>query len=620
MQKNNNFKSKKPVSPPNKNNDSRNISSQGPKKPKAKKDRKIVQPVFEMRMGSQDETQHIPPLKEGNIRIINLGGVEEIGRNMSLVEFKDSIIIVDCGIQFSENSTPGIDFILPNTKYLEERKDKIKAMLITHGHLDHIGAIPYIMPRIGNPTIYARNFTQLMIRKRHEEFPYLDPLKINIVEKGQTVNIGDFKVKFFAVSHAIPDSMGLIIETPYGDIVHTGDLRLDHENGVPKESEIEQYATFKDRKVLCLLTDSTNCENPGFSISDSIVYKNVESAIRDTPGRLIISTFSSQVERMLFMLECAEKYGKKVVVEGRSMKTNVEVARLAEMMKIKPETIIPIETMDNYPPNKLVLLVTGAQGEDFAALGRIGLKNHKYIKLNKYDTILMSSSIVPGNERAVQKLKDNLSRQGAHLIHYKTSDVHSSGHANAGELAWIHKAINPRFFIPVHGYHYLLTMHASIAENSLGLSPENIIVPDNGLIIEIQDEGKKIVAIEERAPNDLLVVDGTSVGKIAEVIIKDRQNLGDEGVFAIIVLIDSVTRKLKKSPDIASRGFIYLKESQDLLFAVREEIKKICEEYLKDHAEVNTDDLRSLLKSKVHDMLIEATAKKPVIMPIIITI
>ena len=613
----NSFQNKRPVQAPIK----KDILSDMPGRDfKPKRERKIVQPVFEMKMGASDETSHIPELLEGNIRIIHLGGVEEIGKNMSLIEYKDTIVVVDCGIQFSEASTPGIDFILPNTKYLEERKHKIKGIFITHGHLDHIGAIPYILPRIGNPTLYTRNFTSLMIRKRHEEFPYLEPLKINIIEKGGSIQVGDLRVSFFGVSHAIPDSMGIIVETPYGDIVHTGDLRLDHENGIPSERAIKQFEIFKNRNILLLMTDSTNCENPGFSISDSVVYRNVEAAIRDTNGRLIVSTFSSQVERMLFMLECAEKYGKKVVVEGRSMKTNVEVLRLADMMKIKSDTIIPIETMDNYPPNKLILMVTGAQGEDFAALGRIGLKNHKYIKLSKYDTILMSSSIVPGNERPVQKLKDNLSRQGAHLMLYNTSDIHSSGHANADELAWIHKAINPKFFMPVHGYHYMHGTHINIAMNALGIPKENIIIPDNGMIIEIREQGNKLIQIEEKAPNDLLVVDGTSVGKIADVIIKDRQNLGDEGVFSVIILIDSFTRRLKKSPDIASRGFIYLKESQDLLFKVREEIKEVCDKYLRENQIINTDDLRAILKTSVQTMLIDATAKKPVIMPIIITL
>jgi ribonuclease J len=584
-----------------------------------KRTRKITQPKFESRMGIVGESSNVPDLIDGNVRIIHLGGVEEIGRNMSCIEYKDSIILVDCGIQFSEASTPGIDFILPNTKYVEERKHKIKAMLITHGHLDHIGAIPYIMPRIDNPPIYSRNFTTLMIQKRQEEFPFLAPLKINVVEAEQVVDFGDLKVRFFAVNHAIPDSMGIIIETPYGDIVHTGDLRVDHVDGVPKQVEEENYEFFKDRKVLCLMTDSTNVEQPGFSMSDAIVYSNIDRIIRDTKGRLIVSTFASQVERMLFMLETCERYGRKVVVEGRSMKTNIEVAKYAEMLKIKPETLIALEEMENYPPNKLVVLATGAQGEEFAALGRIANKTHKYIKLNKFDTILMSSSVVPGNERAVQNLKDKLSRQGAHLIHYKTSDVHSSGHANYEELMWLHNKINAKFFIPVHGYHYMLRVHADL-ERARGTSEDNIIIPDNGKVIEIQDNGNKIVELKEKAPNEMLIVDGNNVGKIQEVVLRDRITLGEEGFFGIIAIIDNHTHRLRKSPDIISRGFVYLKESQDLLYGARNVIKSTIDNYLDKNERIDIDTLRNEMQDVMAKFLIQKTAKKPVITPVIITI
>jgi ribonuclease J len=428
----------------------------------------MVGPKFDTTVSAKTELSHIPPLKDGDIRIIHLGGVEEIGRNMSLIEYKDTIVVVDCGVQFTETHTPGIDFILPNTRYLEENKHKIKGILVTHGHLDHIGSIPYIMPRIGNPQLYARLFTSLMIRKRQEEFPHLAPLTINVVEKDDSITFGDLRVRFFGVTHAIPDSMGIIVETPYGDIVHTGDLRLEHNDNIPTDDEVERYKLFENRNVLLLMADSTNCENPGFSISDTVVYKNIEAIIKEASGRLIISTFASQVERMLFMLETAEKHGKKVVVEGRSMKTNVEIAKLANMLKVRPETLIPLEDMVKYPENKIIILATGQQGEEFAALGRIANKTHKFIRLTPKDTILMSSSVVPGNERAVQNLKDKLSRQGAHLIHYKTSDVHSSGHANADELLWIHRKIHPKFFVPVHGYHYMLRVHADL-ERKLGM-------------------------------------------------------------------------------------------------------------------------------------------------------
>ncbi|MBX4215722.1 ribonuclease J, partial [Candidatus Parcubacteria bacterium] len=422
----------------------------------------------------------IPDVGE-NIRIIHLGGVEEVGRNMSLIEYKDTIIVVDCGFMFSEDSTPGIDYILPNTKYLEERKGKVKALIITHGHLDHIGAIPYVMERIGNPPLYTRQFTSYMIKKRQEEFPQAPALDMRIVEKNERVHIGDLSISFFGVSHSIPDAMGIIVETPYGDIVHTGDLRLDHAEGEVSEMEGIVYDEFKDRNVLLLQADSTNAENPGFSISEKLVQHNIEAIIRDAKNRLIVSTFASQVERMLKMIDLAEKYGRKVVVEGRSMKSNIEVAKAAGLLKAKPGTLIDVAEMANYPENKIMALVTGAQGEEFAALMRISNKTHKYIKLTPKDTILMSSSVIPGNEREVQRLKDNLSRQGAHIIHYKTSDVHSSGHANAEELAWIHAKIHPKYFIPIHGYHYMLRVHADIAKRIV--AEGNTLIPDNGMII-----------------------------------------------------------------------------------------------------------------------------------------
>ena len=581
--------------------------------------RPVSGPKFDTTISTKRETDHIPQLKDGDIRIIHLGGVEEIGRNMSMVEYKDSIIVIDCGVQFTETHTPGIDFILPNTKYLEENRHKIKGVMVTHGHLDHIGAIPYIMPRIGNPNIYARLFTSLMIKKRQEEFPHLSPLTINVVEKEDELTFGDLKVKFFGVSHAIPDSMGIIIETPFGDIVHTGDLRLDHDDGIPTDEEIARYDVFQNRKTLLLMTDSTNCENPGFSISDRVVYKNIEGVIRDTPGRLIVSTFASQVERMIYMLKTAEDYGNNVVIEGRSMKTNVEVARLADMLHIRPETLIPIEDLQRYPDNRVVVMATGAQGEEFAALGRIANKTHKYVRLTPRDTILMSSSVVPGNERAVQNLKDKLSRQGAHLIHYKTSDVHSSGHANAEELIWIHKKIHPKFFIPVHGYHYMLRMHADI-EKQLGMMEENIIVPDNGMIIEIQNQGDKIVALKEKAPCEMIVVDGTSVGKIQDVVMRDRQTLAEDGMFVVIGVIDSHTHTLKKSPDLISRGFVYLKESQELLYQTRLLTKKVIEDSLAKGGFVNLDQMKQDISEATTKFLLQKTAKRPVIIPVIISI
>lgn len=563
----------------------------------------------------------VPPLSADSIRIIPLGGVEEIGKNMTMIECGNDIIVIDIGFQFKDENTPGIDYILPNTKYLEERKDKVRAVIVTHGHLDHIGGIPYVMPRIGNPPLYTRMLTSVMIKKRQEEFPQFPPLDMKIVEKDESITIGALKIKFFAVTHTIPDAMGIIIQTPFGSIVHTGDLKLDHVNGIPTDEEVEEYdRAFKNEKVLLLMADSTNVENPGFSIPEKVVHKNIEEIIKNAKGRLIIATFASLLERMLRIIDYAEKYGKKVVVEGRSMKTNIEICRHLGLLKPKKDTIITVEEINDFPPERVIVLATGAQGDEFAAMMRISNKTHKYIKINKRDTILLSSSIVPGNERAVQKLKDNLSRQGAHIIHYRIADVHSSGHANRDETAWIHKKINPKFFMPVHGYHYMLRVHGEIAKDTNGLTEDQVIIPDNGSIVEIQNKGEKIVKIKEKAPSGIVMVDGFSVGDIQDVVIRDRQMLAQDGIFIVFAIINAQTGKLKKSPDIISRGFVYLRESQELLHQARIIIKNTIEDSTKGMNPINIDFVKGNISDNVSKFLMQKTAKRPIVIPVILTI
>jgi len=566
---------------------------------------------------SNGEERPIPPLEPGNIRIIPLGGVEEIGRNMTMLEYGDDIIVIDCGFQFKEDDTPGIDYILPNTKYLEDRAHKIRGLFITHGHLDHIGGIPYVIDRIGYPPVYTRRLTSVMIRKRQEEFPNLKPLDIHEVEKEDVIRIGDLRIKFFAVYHTIPDSMGIVVETPYGMCVFTGDLRLDHIDGVPTESEEKEFGYFKDKKVLFLAADSTNCEKPGFSIPERVVQKNLDEIITNASSRLIIGTFSSQLERIMRMLETAERVGKKVLIEGRSMKVNVEIVKQLGMLKISDKTFITPEQLEHLPDNKVMVLATGAQGDEFAALMRIAIKTHKYIKIKKGDTVVLSSSVVPGNERAVQKLKDNLSRQGARIIHRDTMDVHASGHANRDETFWIHSKINPRFFMPLHGYHYMLRTHADIAK-ACGRSEEDIIVPDNGAILEIRDEGQSFVRLKESAPNSLRLVDGFSIGDIQEVVIRDRNVLAQEGMFVIIATVNPKTGKLRKSPDIISRGFVYLRENQELLSQTRLIIKKTIEDTTKGMQPINFDFVKNNVTDAVSRFLFEKTNKRPIVIPVVL--
>jgi ribonuclease J len=561
------------------------------------------------------------PLAGDNVRIIPLGGVEEVGKNMLIVEYKDDIIIFDMGFQFvSEEETPGIDYILPNTKYLEDRKDKIRGVIITHGHLDHIGGIPFIINRIGNPKIYTRSLTRMMIEKRQTEFPHLPKLDIKIVEPTDNIKLGNLPIKFHPISHSIPDAMAVSIETPLGNIVITGDLKIDHVNGDPTDEEKKVWGNIGKNNNLLLISDSTNAENPGFSITEKKIQENIEEIIKNIPGRLIIGTFASQFERMIKIVQIAEKYGKKVVTEGRSIKTNIEIAQLAGLLTPKKDTIIQAQDIDKYPSNKIVILATGAQGEEFAALMRISTKKHKNIFLNERDTIMLSSSIVPGNETSVQKLKDNLYRHKVHIIHYKVSDIHSTGHGNAGELAWVNKTINPKFFIPGYGNYSMTTVHAQIMIDNDLMKKENIIVPDaNGSIIEIDKDGKTIKTLKEKVPSSIIMVDGLAIGDMQEVVIRDRKMLAQDGMFVIIVTIDLRTGRLRKSPDIISRGFIYLRESQDLLQETRILIKKNVENTIKGMRPINFDYVKSNLTDAISIFLFQKTNKRPLVIPVILS-
>ncbi len=565
-----------------------------------------------------NSTSTIPPVEAGVVRIIPIGGVEQIGQNMTAIECGNDIIIVDAGLQFAETEHPGIDLIIPNTKYLEDRKEKIRGLFITHGHLDHIGAIPYLIEKIGNPQIYSRQFGAAMIAKRHEEFPHLPKMNMNIVEGNDRITVGkSFVVTTFPISHTIPDSMGLIITTPLGDIVFIEDVRVDNINGVPTEEEVEQYSRFKGKEVLLLTMDSTSIEKRGFSLSEQVVAKNIIEIIRTVSGRIIIASFASQVERIVMILNVAEQFGKKVVIDGRSMKTNTEIAK--KLGIINNKNIIPLEEMNKYPAHKIVMLVTGSQGEEFAALMRMANKSHRQLSLQPSDTVLLSSSVVPGNDSDVDKLKDNLYRTGAKIITYRDSDVHASGHGNREELQWIHQQIKYRFFMPVHGNHYMLCQHAELSQ-SLGTPKENTVVPDNGSLIEIYDNGKKIRVRKEKAPSDLVMVDGFSIGDTQEFVIRDRQMLAEDGMFVVVAVVDSRTGKLKKSPDLISRGFVYLKENQELLNQTRLMIKRTVEDGARGQNPINFELIKNQVTDNVSKFLFQKTAKRPLVIPVLLSV
>lgn len=559
------------------------------------------------------------PPAPNTVRIIPLGGAEEVGRNMLAVEVgaTQDIIVFDSGFQFvSEDASPGVDYILPNTKYLEKNADRVRGVVITHGHLDHIGGIPFVMSRFGTPPIYTQNLTSIMIQRRQEEYPDVPKPEIIEVETGQTVTIGSTRVKFFPVTHSIPFSMGASIETPQGNVVISGDLKLDHDDSIPSEREQKTWGDLSKDKNIFFIADSTNAEKDGFSIPEKRVIQTLEDIVRTVSGRLIIGTFASQFERMVRIIQIAEKLGKKIVTEGRSIKTNLEIAEKTGLLKIDKGTVIPAQDISNYPPDKIVVLTTGAQGEEFAALMRIATHQHKYITLTDRDTIVLSSSVIPGNEIAVQKLKDNLYRHNVNLIHYRSSDVHSTGHGNTGELVWMNKQVNAKFFMPYYGYRSMTTCHAKAVEQS-GFPRENIVIPDNGLVIDIEN-GETMNIHKQKVPSAPMVVDGFTIGDIQEVVIRDRQSLAKDGMFVIIASVNLKTGKLRKSPDIISRGFIYLRESQNLLNEARVLIKKTVEDSTQGMNPIDLDYVKNNLTDVLAGFLFTRTNKAPMVIPVLI--
>ena len=571
------------------------------------------------------EQHKISKLEDSNIRLVALSGFEEVGRNMFAVETKDDIFVFDAGFQFtSEEDNPGIDYFLPNTKYLEKRKHKIRALIITHGHLDHIGAIPFLIDRLGNPPIYTREMSALLIRKRMEEFPSAKELKIILCEPGDTKKIGNINAYFFNVTHSIPDCIGTSLETPKGNIIVTGDLKLRHKDGIPVEYEQDTWTKVGEGNNLLLISDSTNCENPGWSLPDKTIHENVANFIKEASSRVIIATFASQFERMVAFIKAAEKLNKKVVLEGRSIKTNIEVAKVSGYFTPKKDTIIDVKDIDKYPQDRIVAIVTGGQGEQFAALPRMARGDHKYITLNERDTIILSSSVIPGNENSVRTLMDQIMRKTVKLLHYKTSDVHSTGHGNADELAWVINKVKPKYFVPGYGFHSMLKNHKKIAMEKGNIPEENVIVPDNGTIIELDGPQNNVTysILKKKASHEPFVVDGYSISGLQPAVMSDRKLLAKDGFINIIVLINVRQKKVQKSPDILSRGFVYLRDSKKLLNEIRSLVTRLTEEAILKSSgnRINVDNLRVDIYKRVNNLILQRTNKEPIIMPVVLVV
>jgi ribonuclease J len=570
------------------------------------------------RQAPQGSVMQVKSDPKNTLRVIPLGGIEEVGENMTILEYGDDILVIDMGLGFPDETMPGIDYIIPNTKYLEDNKKRIKGVIITHGHLDHIGAIPYILPKIGDPPIYTMKLTGELIKKRLEEFHLLGRSQIHELNKDDVLTLGNFRIRFFRINHNIPDGVGLAINTPTGLLVYATDWKFDHTPVDGKPTEFDKLARFGGEGVALLMSDSTNAEKQGYSMSEKTLGDTIDRIISDAKGRVIFATFSTLISRVQQVIDAAYKANRKIVVTGRSLVNNVEICLNTSYLKMPAKNmIIKTEQAKKLPDNQVVILTTGSQGEEASALARIARGEHKTIQIKKGDTVVVSASPIPGNERAVSATLSNLARLGAKVLYQKILDIHTSGHAYQEDLKLMISLTKPTFFMPIHGEHHMLLAHAELAKN-VGVPDSNIFTLDNGQMLEMSNSGVKIS--EAKIPTGYVFVDGLGVGDVGEVVLRDRQVMSKDGMFVIIMVVDKHTGKLTQQPDIISRGFIYMKSSEDLLKEVKHEVRKVVETKSKVKQEANWAFIRSEVRDQIGDFLFQRTERRPMILPVIIEV
>ncbi len=550
------------------------------------------------------------------LRFVPLGGLEEVGRNCMFYEYKNEIVIIDIGLQFPEEETPGVDYIIPNISYLEKKKQNIQAIILTHAHYDHIGALPHLLEKLGNPPIYATSITKAIIERRQEDYPNAPKMRVLVVKNGDKEKISNhFDAEFFGVPHTIPETTGVVLKTPVGNMVHFADFRLDYdEKGNPQG--LEEFERIGKMGIHTFTIDSTNAEKEGHSISEKTVEKNLEEIFSKADGRIIVATFASLLTRIGEIIKICEKIGRKVALNGYSMKTNVQIAQNLGFIKAKQGTIIPVEEINKFKDEKIMILSTGAQGESNAGLMKMINGEHRHIKLKPGDTVVLSSSVIPGNERAVQVVKDDLSRQGATVYHSALVDIHSSGHAPKDDLKIVMKLIKPKFLVPVHGYYFMRAANAKSARE-VGIPKENVILMDNGQVAELTKDAFKVT--KEEVPAFYVMVDGLGVGDVEEVVLRDRRALAQEGMIVIILAIDRDKGRVLKSPDIISRGFIFLKENSAMLEEIRKKIRDLVTRFPANQA-IEADYLKTVLRDQIGQFLYNKTRRRPMILPVIIEI
>jgi ribonuclease J len=555
--------------------------------------------------------------EDSKISIIPLGGLGEVGRNMTLIEYQKKILIIDAGVGFPQEDTPGIDFVIPDISYLKKRKEDIVGMAFTHGHYDHIGAIPYIIDGIGRVPMLASDLTREIIIRREKEFSHRIKADITLVKDKQTVSLPPFKITFIHQVHNIPANFGLLIETPGGNIFHTGDFKFDENPVNDTPADLKELERIGKKGILLLMSDSTSSEDPGHSLSEKVISENIDQVVFSAKQRIVVATFASLINRIQQVITSSEKHGRKVTVIGRSMKENVEIAQQLGYIKIKPGTLIKPEQVAKMPRDQVTIICTGSQAESKAALLRIANNEDRHIKLDKGDVIAFSSSVIPGNERTIQALKDRFYRQGLEVIHYSMMDIHAGGHGRQEELAQMIKLMNPKYFMPIHGYCAMLVNHKKIAM-SQGIPEENIAIAENGQVIEISPNqmtiGRRIV------PASYVFVDGLGVGDVGEIVLRDRQNLATDGMFVIIVTINHATGKVQDSPDIISRGFIYLRQSKQLLKETRQKVVETVNRSTRGSKKFDANYIKANIRDDIGAFLFDKTERRPMVLPVVIKI
>ena len=550
---------------------------------------------------------------QNKVQIIPLGGLGEIGKNMTVFRYGDDIILVDAGLMFPEDDMLGIDLVIPDISYLIENRDKVKAIFLTHGHEDHIGALPYVLKQLDVP-VYGTALTLGILQGRLKENGVSSECLVTI-KPGDRVIVGSFRLDFIRVNHSIPDAISIAINTPIGTIIHTGDFKIDHTPVDGQVTEFSKFAEYGDRGVLALLADSTNAERPGFTPSERMVGKTFDDEFRYAKNRIIVATFSSNVHRIQQVIDAAIKYDRKVAVIGRSMINVVSIAREMGYLNAPDGVLIDIDETSNYTADKIVIITTDSQGEPMSALTRMAMNDHKKVDIMPGDTVIISATPIPGNEKLVSRTIDLLYKLGADVIYEKSNGVHVSGHASQEEIKLIHNLVRPKFFIPVHGEFRHLIKHASIAK-SLGMASENIVIAENGSVIELT---RNSIGINGKVTAGKVLVDGLGVGDVGNIVLRDRRQLSQDGIMIVVVTIDKESCHVVAGPDIVSRGFVYVREAEDLMEEARDKVQAALE-----RCEENGVSEWSVIKSNVRDalgrFLYEKTRRRPMILPIIMEI